>query len=536
MDATIEKLIQLDFDEPALQRTPIILNQANRNSVDFIFRIYKDANEIDYTQYTRAEIVFQKPKGFNVIDNGTITPSGITYRLREEIFSLTGRITGYIKLIMGDSISATLHYDFMIISDLIDVDQVGEIYVKTIEQLVDELGVTVAEARRILEDLQSDTFATERFVLDHTDPLAEKLEKIHAGATKTIVDKNGMLQINDTGQDGFLTPKLEAVSTQLTEIANPNIAFNGDFDLWQRGFEQTISGIGSADRWHYEHINTTKAVSRQMFSVEEKSEALGDPTYFSRIIVSSVTGANSFCVMGQKYENVRDTAGKTITLSFWAKSDTNRNIAIEARQNFGTGGSAIVRFHVKKIALSSMWEKYNVTIKFPSIAGKIIGVNNFYRFDFWFDSGSDYDIYTDNLGQQSGTFDIARVKLEFGDRATPFMPPDPALELLRCQRYYMSFSFNQNDRIGYIDAPQGAGNNGYLRYNLPCNMRVVPSAIKSLGELEIYDNTATWKPITSNWVFMNGNICMVSYSLQTVSFDTGKTYVVRNMPNLDAEL
>lgn len=149
----IEKLIQLDFDEPALQRTPIILNMANRNSITFLFKIYHGSNEIDYTQYSRAELVFKKTGGANVVDDGVINPGGISYVLRSELFDTFGRITGYIKLIQGEIVAASLHYDFAMISDLIDVNLLSRVYVRSFEELAELLNTTVESAMKIYNEL-----------------------------------------------------------------------------------------------------------------------------------------------------------------------------------------------------------------------------------------------------------------------------------------------------------------------------------------------------------------------------------------------
>lgn len=177
MVATIEKLIELDFDEPALQRTPIILNQANNNSVVFKFKIYKGSNEIRYADYSRAELVFQKAGGVNVIDNGTITSSGITYLLRKELFDTIGQVKGYINLYTTNTISATLLFDYSVISDLIDIKRISQFYVRTIEELAAELNVTVEEARRILEGLQKDAFVSEAHFNSTVNVINDKVSK-----------------------------------------------------------------------------------------------------------------------------------------------------------------------------------------------------------------------------------------------------------------------------------------------------------------------------------------------------------------------
>ena len=48
-----------------------------------------------------------------------------------------------------------------------------------------------------------------------------------------------------------------------------------------------------------------------------------------------------------------------------------------------------------------------------------------------------------NKGTEAGnSLKLTWVKLEAGSAATPFVPPDPALELLKCQRYYQIRSTN----------------------------------------------------------------------------------------------
>jgi hypothetical protein len=61
-------------------------------------------------------------------------------------------------------------------------------------------------------------------------------------------------------------------------------------------------------------------------------------------------------------------------------------------------------------------QKHTVTAAIPSVTGKTLGTdgNDSLQVRFWFDAGSNFDARTDNLGQQSGTFDIARVRLVEG--------------------------------------------------------------------------------------------------------------------------
>ena len=77
----------------------------------------------------------------------------------------------------------------------------------------------------------------------------------------------------------------------------------------------------------------------------------------------------------------------------------------------------------------------------PSISDKTIGTDGLHTTStsiaFWFDAGSDFNSRTANLGQQSGTFDIANVKVEYGDVATEYCEyyGEWGGEHQACQRY-----------------------------------------------------------------------------------------------------
>src|SRR5690606_29512217 len=104
----------------------------------------------------------------------------------------------------------------------------------------------------------------------------------------------------------------------------------------------------------------------------------------------------------------------------YAKADAARFMSIEIAQTFGTGGSpssAVTGIGIQKVSLTTSWQKFSFTVMLPSILGKTLGSdeNSATSLYFWFDAGSDLDARTNSLGQQSGTFDIARVSIVEGD-------------------------------------------------------------------------------------------------------------------------
>ena len=209
----------------------------------------------------------------------------------------------------------------------------------------------------------------------------------------------------------ILTANGDGTSTYKNLLMPKNWIINGMFDVWQRSTSQTTSGYGSDDRFNNINFGSTKTHSQQAFTVGQTAVP-NNPKYFSRTVVSSVAGVGNYASKAQRIEDVVKLAGKTITFSFWAKADANKNMAIEFVQNFGSGGSAsVVGIGVQKFALTSSWQKFTKTITLPSVSGKTIGIDNYLALSFWFDAGSDFNARTDSLGNQSGTFDIANVSI-----------------------------------------------------------------------------------------------------------------------------
>lgn len=68
---------------------------------------------------------------------------------------------------------------------------------------------------------------------------------------------------------------------------------------------------------------------------------------------------------------------------------------------------------------------------------------------------------------------ILYIKLEEGDVATPYEFPNPATELLKCQRYYVKYT--QDAQLSGSVA--NAGNEGYATLFLPCPMRTTPTLV-----------------------------------------------------------
>lgn len=300
----------------------------------------------------------------------------------------------------------------------------------------------------------------------------------------TINGTTGVSKVNDLSvvYDSELAGQ---VAPQL--MGFKNYIINGNFDVWQYATSQTSSDYGSDDRWSNGHIGSTKTHSQVICTDTER--ALFNASYFSRTVVTSVAGAGNLVYKYQGIENITKLSGKTVTLSFWAKADSNKNIAIELVQAFGTGGTPsgdVQGIGAQQIALTTTWQKKTVTITVPSIVGKTLGTDGFHTTKtslvIWFDAGSNYNSRTASLGQQSGTFDIAQVQIEEGSVATPFEQRPYALELSLCQRYFLNLT------DVYVGQLQGGASVTDIWF--PTVMRVIPSLTHNVTGL----GTVIFKP------------------------------------------
>jgi hypothetical protein len=240
--------------------------------------------------------------------------------------------------------------------------------------------------------------------------------------------------------------------------AATNAIINGGFDIWQRG--TSVVGPGYlADRFAFNAAGAgTVTQSRQTFTPGAAPVAGYESSFFYR---AAITTAFTDSNLTHKVEDARTFAGQTATLSFFAKADAAKTLALSVRQLFGTGGSTQVAVDLSAASLTTSWQRFSYTISVPSVSGKTIG------------AGSSLDIVLGTTAQ-TGTFDIWGVQLEAGSTATPFRRNANSLqgELAACQRYFY--------RLGSEHNSFGSGNfadslNSYHQVRMLVPMRTSPT-------------------------------------------------------------
>lgn len=263
-------------------------------------------------------------------------------------------------------------------------------------------------------------------------------------------------------------------------ISGVNVAVNGGMQIWQAA---TSLGAGTgirraADMYRHDSTGTTYSVARFQWNIGQTDV---DPSarFYMRITNTSVAGAGNYSYVNNAIEGVRTLANATITVSFWAKADASKNIALELQQNYGTGGapSTAVSIPIGLVGLTTAWQRISRTVSVPSILGKTVGTNgdDCLRVFFWMDAGSNFNARASNLGQQSGTFDFWGVKVELGSAPSQYQYPDVGTELAKCQRYYQTFVGGTAEGPILFSGDVTSGNSYGARLNFLVPMLFIPS-------------------------------------------------------------
>lgn len=257
-----------------------------------------------------------------------------------------------------------------------------------------------------------------------------------------------MLVTNATG-DGWEYPAITAAGKALLDDASAaaqretlgiggnigkNLLINGGFDVWQRGTSFTPSAFGiptyTADNLLYGTcITATVTVSRQALT-QGSTGGLFTAKYFSRTVVDGINiGTQHF---RQRIEGLHQFSGRTITLSFYAKSSPElaggKSVALNMLYD-ATNSNPTMHYvyHSSSSGLgtTNSWQRYTRTFDVPAATHEALTEHSCLEV-----------IFTLSTYNGTYTFDIANVQLEFGDTATDFEYRHPAEELALCQRYY----------------------------------------------------------------------------------------------------
>jgi hypothetical protein len=248
-------------------------------------------------------------------------------------------------------------------------------------------------------------------------------------------------------------------------LSNRNFVINGDMQVWQRATAATAgvnNTVNTVDRWGWLLSNDGAVTSEQS---TDTPTGTGYSFLAKCTTADASIGAAQYAVIYQNIEaqNLQPlqygtSSAKTITLSFWVKSNKTGTYTVALYKAYNTG---YIIPNEYTISSANTWEKKTITISptagstsFITASGGALVNSNALGFQLAFNLafGSDGNgtnatwssnaaHYTTSnqvnwLDSTSNNFYLSQVQLEIGDTATPFEHEDYATTLRKCKRYY----------------------------------------------------------------------------------------------------
>ena len=283
-----------------------------------------------------------------------------------------------------------------------------------------------------------------------------------------------------------------------------NRLINGNMQVWQRGtsgFTTLNNFVYVADRMYMFSGLGMNATASQATSI-----GLSGFQYAMRAQRNSGNTATTALLIGQTIESVNcyDLAGKTITVSFWARaganfSPTGNALAVYLVTGTGTDQGTLAwiqstwtgqaRATMGTATLTTSWQQFTYSVAVPSGTNEVA----------WY-----LDCAPTGTAGANDYYDITGVQLEVGSTATQFERRPYGLELALCQRYYEVIA--NDTSFGFLN-PLGSTATIAATTFFKVTKRAVPTVSVGTGAVQaIGYNTATSYQSTAggSWYFPSG--------------------------------
>jgi len=316
---------------------------------------------------------------------------------------------------------------------------------------------------------------------------------------------------------------------------NKNLIINGAMNVAQRSTSvtgNTAGGYLTCDRINFVHNMGT-------WTVTQSSDAPSSEGFLNAYRIDCTTADTSVAatdyllvqqkIEGQNLQTLRKgtSSAKSVTLSFFVKSNTTGNFVIELYDN----DNARQISALYTISSANTWEKKTVT--FAGDTSGAFGDDNAesLQINWWLGAGSNYTSGTLNTSWASATtanrvvgtqnlaastdndWAITGVQLEIGDVATAFEHEDIGTTLAKCQRYY------QQEVVTWILGVEGT-RNSKLPFPHKVSMRTAPTATLTggsaangtlLGTVDVTSETTNFH----FWLGSSGSLTNATFSAYT---------------------
>jgi hypothetical protein len=354
--------------------------------------------------------------------------------------------------------------------------------------------------------------ATGRIPTTANSPLTAKgdLFTFSTGSAKLAVGSNGDTLVADSSTTTGLR-------YNPTIAAGKNAIINGGMDVWQRGTSVALTASSSnyvTDRFYSYRgtLATGGTVSRQLTS---DTTNLPNIQYCARVQRDSGNTSTQPTVFVSDLETVNSIpyAGKTVTLSFYARAGANYSAtsnALSVTLFSGTGTDQAIRGGYtnqlspisQTATLTTTWQRFSYS---ASIGSNVTQLGLY--------------ILTNPTGTAGANdyFEITGVQLELGSVATAFSRAGGTIqgELAACQRYYYKWSATAYSALMICNQYTSTASRGVIF--LPTAMRIAPTITSSAS--------STWSYGTNTGVSVSTALSLDTATPTTVSlaFTTGSS-------------
>jgi hypothetical protein len=290
--------------------------------------------------------------------------------------------------------------------------------------------------------------------------------------------------------------------------AGRNGVINGGFDIWQRGTSFIGTGYNfTADRWTCARGGFAAGGT---FSQQSAADAnLPNIQYAVRMQRDSGNTGTQSMLYFSAFESANSIpfAGKTVTLSFYARKGANYSVTSSDMSTIlytgtGTDQNATIMAGWTGVAsttatqtLTTSWQRFSITATLGT-GIKQIGV--------YFTSGA----FTGTAGANDW-LEVTGVQLEQGSVATAFTRTGGTIqgELDACKRYCQNINYSLSGKNVYNTLANGSATgatSARITLPLPAPMRVAPTSVTFTASSFVLDSVASAPTVTNVTINQGG--------------------------------
>lgn len=425
------------------EQVKVHVKQGDINSRLLKITLYEDGELYTIPQDATARFAWTKPDGLCVLGDASISEHVVLIELTQQMLASFGDATCEVMLYCDEALLTSAVFTAAIYPSAYDagtVESTDEYNSFTNVMLgadgaIKRAESAAAEAEEATENLRDMVDGVDVELANMKDDVSQNTSGVQN--LKTAFNQQGLVNGNLIMWDGSkLVSGVPAAS-----VVQPNLLINSDFAINQRE-QSSYSTVNqyTYDRWF---LASAKSVTRQVNTCPDSSTQ-----YMLNISVKN-NSANSF---SQPMESFSERfVGKTVTVSLYVKAATNGILLC------GFGNS-----NIKTINATTSWQKVMFTI--PSVSAWPSGT--------WYLNGFYLQTPPGETSGAIGNYSITGVQVVYGKYTGQYIPPDPSIELPRCQRFYQT---NDNDTSQRVLIPVNASGFAYGFVPFPVTMRTVPT-------------------------------------------------------------